>query len=95
MFTADYSKIAMYETMEIHRTIINDYDTPDVIVCTVDLWVYQFDKERLIQKQLANELYWRQKLLHILASNRTISTQAIEQIYTSLQGSLPAREYPA
>jgi hypothetical protein len=79
MFIADYTQLAMYDMSELNRTTITFTNQENVVIATTDIWVKDSDAPNLVK--IANELSWRLMLLHKLASDVNISTQAIEQLY--------------
>lgn len=79
MFTADYKTMAMYDMSELNRTTINSGNEDRVVIATTDLWIK--DTSALHIVPIANDLSWRLMLLHKIASDTTIPTQAIENLF--------------
>lgn len=79
MFTADYNTMAMYDMCELNRTTITLPNRETVVIATTDLWIKDTDAFNVVR--VANDLAWRLMLLHKIASDANIHTQAIETLY--------------
>lgn len=96
MFTADYEKIAMYETYEIRRTIVNLHDVSECLIMTSDIWIIQDPSPELMKRinGYGEQLYHRQNLLQLIVSNPTIHTDAIAALVQNWMPNARLPEYP-